>query len=235
MWLGADAYAWVVLVCPLLWGLIPFLWLWPLNKIARGVYKEIALRRGVERCTFESCSLPQSNESMDWFKLLIGFHRSELELKAKSILLVVLVAGQILISSSSGILSASSAVSDVVEPPLRVFFGLTHHPVFMKGHFSDQTHIGRLKCERDGVIQYYPSIDHRVQTEGGFLWVAWTFRAQNFQSDPQKEMLRRWMSYYSLNHNCDTVVYEIALLENFKDEDVDRSIISPWMPSDFTR
>jgi predicted DCC family thiol-disulfide oxidoreductase YuxK len=235
MWLGADAYAWVVLVCPLLWGLIPFLWLWPLNKIARGVYKEIALRRGVERCTFESCSLPKSHDSKDWFKLLIGFDRSELEVKAKSILLLVLMVGQILISSSSGILSASSAVSGVVEPPLRVFFGLTHHPVFMSGHFSSQTHIGRLKCEKGDVVQYYPSIDDRVQTQGGFLWVAWTFRAQNFQSDPKKEMLKRWMSYYSLTHNCDTVIYENALLESFKNEDIARSIISPWKPSELTQ
>src|SRR5699024_10630276 len=82
--------------------------------------------------------------------------------------------------SDNEIVAITEFASRGTNKVAKIFFGITHHAVFMDFHFDGYNHsVSVVYIEKDGSKNWLPLTD-KVGSPGnyifGFNWVNWTFR-----------------------------------------------------------
>jgi len=234
--LGVDTYKRVLLLLPLMTPVGILLWMPGIQGVARRVYGQIAMRRAVNRCTFESCGIvPVQSPNA---QLIQGLSISQLRDGSKIAFLLLLILTQSIVSHDSGILKSwsraadqkilggsLSTVSQALESKTLVLFGITKHPVFMSYHFSGFSVIGNLEGES---LSWPLDKDGNISIRQGAAWVAWMWRISG--PSPRvnaDDLMNRFKTYLEEKHQTELeyVKYQIPEFDNDYDKDARQNFL----------
>ncbi len=197
---GVDVY---LQVCKRIWYLAPlafFISLPGLYQLAQKLYKWVAVNRITNRCTEESCGyepprLPVDESAM---KITQNFTLKDLKVRAVFYGLVILCCLQIIVTfnsvsirkieqqlniENSAVINGLNTISNGVNSITKVFWGLTHHAVFMDSHFDRYNHsVGVVYNAPNGKEIWLPMTNEQG-TPGNyllnFIWINWSYRVMD--------------------------------------------------------
>jgi len=182
---------------------------------------------------------------------LKGFNLDSISRKFWSILLVFFISCQFIISwysplAQNTLLSmnledswANNTMSYVYEKthyPLKKYFGITEHPVFMDDHFQGYNHIIKVEVLKNGKYKNIGLLDENGMVDKhprGALWVNYTWRVVNPKLE--KERLEKGLTkYIAIDRNKEQIVHyrisvkEIEIPRNWEKDFLRKQIKKPW-------
>ena len=202
---GVETYCRVLLIIPVLLPLGILLNLPGIKGLARGVYGEVARRRMVNRCTFESCGIPVRQDHD--VELISGVSPASLKRWLRNGVLLVCLLIQGAISWDSGVLNQPlsgldrsifmgqlNRVSNKVHSISKPVFGFTEHALFMSYHFDKYVEIGTFT---NGDVWFPLDEFGFVNTHSGPVWAVWTWRIHSNNARKEKQRLvLRFQKYF---------------------------------------
>lgn len=167
----------------------------PFKQLAGKIYGIVANSRSTERCTEESCGIPQlAVQEEKPVKLFKNLSVRELKIFGAMTGFIVLLFFQLNVSINSGILRPITTkvfekvglikhyrhTQQSIREFSRLLTGITAHPVFMNDHFDDYNNIYAIVYEHDnGEREFLPIINSEGSPgdyNSGFIWVQWSWR-----------------------------------------------------------
>jgi predicted DCC family thiol-disulfide oxidoreductase YuxK len=197
---GLDAY---IRTFNLIWYLKPLSWIMRIPGIyhlGKELYKKIALSRTTERCTDDNCGyvVPELPSDDSKVKLLSNLTLKYIKIKMAFFGIAFLVILQVFVTYNSPLLSKLRVKLNLSEMVItkiagkvtkstmnfsKVFFGITHHAVFMDSHFERYNHSVAIVYQMPNGKQKWLPIFDKGGTPGDYLfgplWVNWTFRVNS--------------------------------------------------------
>lgn len=194
---GLDTY---IRVLNATWYLKPLSWILRLPGIyhlAKRIYKYVAINRTTERCTEENCGYVMPNLPADEskFKILTNFTLRDLKIIGIYIGLISLMILQLFVTYDSPLLKIarqkigiennliikkSEKAADNVGKISSIFFGITHHGIFMDSHFNEYNHTVAVVYKSSAGEEIWLPIFDENGTPGNYLfgplWAKWSFR-----------------------------------------------------------
>jgi predicted DCC family thiol-disulfide oxidoreductase YuxK len=256
---GLDTY---IQVFNAIWYLKPLSWIFRIPGIyhlGKRAYKYIATNRSTERCTEDNCGyiLPQLPVDDSKFKILTNYNLRDLKIRVVFVGLLVLTLLQAIVSynstltqqfkekigvSNTKVIKLTNYFAREISKKSKVFFGITHHAVFMDAHFSDYNHtVAVIYKAPDGSEIWLPIADPDG-TPGDYLlganWVKWTFRAnsplinQNVLSNSIRDFTAFWA--YKRGVNLDNAEFIIKVKKNrdpvaWEYDFLHKQLANPWL------
>lgn len=218
---GVDTYFKVFQYIPFFYAFMLFR-LPLLYQLSKSIYGYIAKNRSVERCTFDSCSIPsnQSNIYKDANDLKVLKNLTVLDFKKRGILvmLCVLVLFQINVTfpvnfpASDFIMNRLDSNSKVYKGILELnrlkdysrkfshmFFGITKHGVFLDNHYSGFNSIYTLSYNGE-LLPLYNDKGQPDRYQKGGVWANYNFRVNGpgvvFGTGKLQKGLIRYSAFY---------------------------------------
>lgn len=230
-----------------------------ISTIGKKVYSYIAGNRLTVRCTSETCPMPvlQKPQSEKTDYLVFGWNKLNLSKNLWVFILLFLTVSQFLISWFSPLtqigldkvsLKESVLNNTVRKPytffksPLVKYFGITHHPVFMDGHFDNYNHIILTVYEGDnGYREVVPLLmDNGMAGElvNGAFWVNYTFRVSSpfFRKELFEPGVVPYLEYFKVKNKKALpegrfvfYVKEIEIPKDWKYDFLKEQMAKPWV------
>lgn len=252
-----------------IWYLKPLSWFlrFPgIHSLASRVYKYVAVNRTTERCTEENCGytppvLPTNDEN---FKILQNFTLNDIKVRTGFFLLLIACLMQLNVSYTSALtMKAKDAIglsefravklsnkvsSGIASLITKVFFGITHHALFMDSHFNGYNHtIAVVYITKSGKEVWLPIFD-KDGTPGDYLfgpnWAKWTFRVNNPQITHVDLIsgIRDFTAFWAYKNNIslEDAVFEIRVKKNkgpkhWEEDFLNKQLQHPWLEGGMVR
>ena len=233
---GLAAY---LKVLNLIWYLKPFSWLLRipgLHQLAHKIYEHTVVNRLTERCSENNYgyTVPVLPSEKGEFKILNNFTLKNLKVNLLLAGLAVFVLFQFFVTYNSPLLKKvrdhmgvseykiiqySEHVSGEIAKITKIYFGITHHGVFVDSHFIGNNYsIAVLYRAPSGEKEWLP-ITSEKGTPGNYLvgpiWTKWTFRVNNPIIEQERFLkgLRNFTAFWAHQHNISlhAAVFEIKV------------------------
>lgn len=191
-----------------------------ISALGKKVYAYVAGNRLTERCTADNCPMPVMQkplpETQDY--LVTGLSQFSISKKFWAGLLIFLVVAQGLISWFSplsqkglGIIGVrNSKVNEsirkpyeIVKTPLKKYFGLTHHTIFLDEHFRGYNHIVKVEyVTNNNELIHVPILRDNGMTDdmvSGIIWRNISFNVVTPKIEKQKleKGIVPYLAYFS--------------------------------------
>jgi predicted DCC family thiol-disulfide oxidoreductase YuxK len=203
---GINTYKYILLLIPVTLPIGIILHIPPISNLSKFIYKKVAEKRYVERCTDENCNINFNNNfnsfkgenSFDDFKISKYFSVKKLKVIGIIFGVFILCLLQLNASLESGVMkqvsdkikknypSFTRRFENVSFPIMTLsqrFFGITRHPVFMDDHFNNYNHIIAIQeVDDSNNKKFLPLINENGQPFGynySFIFVNYTFRVNS--------------------------------------------------------
>jgi predicted DCC family thiol-disulfide oxidoreductase YuxK len=256
---GLDTY---ISVLNAIWYLKPLSWFLRVPGIyhlGKKIYKHVAINRNTERCTEANCGyvVPNLPTGDDKFKILSNLTLRDLKFKGVTIGLAFFVLLQFFTTFNSPLLKItrqklgigtkpvvriSEKIAYEIEDFSKIFFGITHHGVFMDRHFNGYNHsIAVVYKAPDGKERWLPIFD-KNGTPGNYifgpLWVKWTFRVNGPTIDQEKLAIgiRDFTAFWAHQNNVSlaNAVFAIKVKKNrepkvWEYDFLKKELSNPWL------
>ena len=231
-----------------------------IHYLGNKVYQFVANNRVVDRCTDENCGyypaqMPYDNDGVKIFKN-VSLGQVKVSCIAGGVLMFFCM--QLCVSyNTPHIQSLRDSVSfdqSLIGGGVRNFthgvkyvskrlFGITHHAVFMDGHFDDYNHvIGVTYQEPISNNEIWLPITNEQGMPGkyllGFNWVRWTFRANgpNVDQDKLAKGIMEFTAFWAHKNDVslddatfNVKVKKIRIPEQWEKDYYKKSINAPWI------
>lgn len=257
---GIKTYRKVFLYIPLLFLIGVLLYIPGFYHLARFIYSKIAGNRHVERCTDDSCGYipPQAPKlHSDDVKLTRKTTLGNLKVRIITAGMILFVLLQLNITYNSLVINnikerigfnESRIESNIqrISFPLgklsKIFFGITHHAVFMDGHFDNYNHVLAVTAtdKNTGKEFWLPIINsdgHAGNYIYSFNWVKWTFRVNspNIQQEQLEIGLRDFLIFWSYKNSINPedltfhiLLKKIEIPKKWEHDFLKRQKLKPW-------
>jgi len=256
---GLDTY---IQVFNVIWYLKPLSFILRIPgiyHIGKRVYKYVAVNRTTERCTEDNCGyeLPTLPADDDKLKILTNFTLRDLKTKGAFIGLSVLMLLQLFVIYNSPLINevkkrtgiADYTIVDItgrifmnISKTSRVFFGITHHGVFINSHFEGYNHsIAVIYKSPDGKEEWLPITDPSG-TPGiyqiGPVWAKWGFRVNRplLEEERLYNGIRDFTAFWAHKNgvSLDNALFEIRVKKNAAPQGWERDFLrkqlaNPWI------
>lgn len=167
------------------------------SSIGKMIYAKVARNRITERCTAESCGIPEqitfpSEERSYFFK---GWNKLNLSKVVWAFILTFFIMGQSIVSyfspypqkvihavnlNATKVNVLADIMYDNAARPLRTYLGICHHNMFMDSHFKNyNTVVSIAYVDQTGTSFLVPVVDKNgmpAEYIRGSTWVNFTFR-----------------------------------------------------------
>lgn len=237
MYRGIDTY---IQVFSAIWYLKPLSWLIRIPgiyHISKKVYSYIATNRTTERCTEDNCGyvVPQLPAKDNDMKILTNYTIANLKVFSITVGLVAACLFQLIaiynspsinylkyqVAGDNSYISITSKIANKVRTVTKVWFGITHHGVFMDSHFYDYNHSVAVVYINDGKEVWLPFTDPDG-TPGDYLfgniWVKYTFRVNspNVDQNQLEAGVRDFTAFWAYKNgiSLEDAVFEVRAKRN---------------------
>lgn len=259
VYVGMDTY---IQVFSNIWYLKPFSWILRLPgiyQLGKKVYKHIATNRSTERCTEDNCGYIPSSFPPEDSKLKILTNYSLQDLKSKFVFYgcLVLIVLQALVTYNSPLskdfrkligiegirpVNLSERIARASGKYSKIFFGITHHGVFIDSHFNNYQHtIAVIYKPAQGEEIWLPITDKDGTTGSyqiGPTWAKWGFRVNSPTINQQQliEGLKNFTSFWAHKNDVDlkNTTFDIRVKKNaipngWEYDFLNKQVANPWL------
>lgn len=259
IYIGLDTY---IRVFNTIWYLKPISWILKLPgiyDIGKKIYRKVAINRTTERCIEDNCGyvIPVVPDDDSKFKILKNVTLRDLKSRIVFYGCLILIVLQVLVSYNSplskylrkeiGITGRSPVVlseriASSAATYSKIFFGITHHGVFVDSHFKGYQHtISVIYKPINGQDVWLPIAD-KDGTTGAYLigpvWAKWGFRVNSPLVDQEKltEGIKNFTAFwaYRNNINLKDATFEIKVKKNVEPtkwefDFLNKQLSNPWL------
>jgi len=255
---GLDTYIQAFIAMGYTWPIAITLRLPGLNNIARKTYGIIAQQRSTERCTEESCPLPNTKDSpQPTVKLFHNVSLRDIQVQLIALGLAFAILLELAVSYHSAlpviwrqksglnhtlIGNALHKTTKTIRGYSHDLLGITNHPVFMDSHFNDYNHIIAIThTAEDGTETFLRMIDDNGQPGNylrGFVWVKWNWRVNGAKINPRKldEGIQNFTAFWAHENNIyltkarfNIKVKKIEIPTGWHNYFLKDQVAQPWM------
>jgi len=259
VYIGLDTY---LRVFNAIFYLKPIAWLLRIPGIyylGKKFYRLIARNRITERCTEEACGYtpPRIPTDDDKIKILADFTLAEFKAFVCFNALMIAVLFQLIVTYNSPLITNFRIATGIentaparfissgmnkIQLLTKVFFGVTHHGVFMDSHFDGYNHSISILYKSPNGNKIWLPITSSKGTSGdylfGFNWVKWTFRvnAPSVDQEKLKIGIRDFTAFWAKkngislkNASFEIRVKKIRVPQKWEEDFFRKQIRNPWV------
>ncbi len=253
---GVDTYKEVCKHVPFLYVFYILFYIPGVTFIANKIYSYIARTRGVERCTFENCGIPENKNQNENSKLHYFLNSNKVKLVILKVVIVALVFFQLnstfffllkpknlkTVSEITGVKEKSISGLWTINNKCRGFshkyFGITLHGVFVDAHFKGYEKIFSIKYENE----FLPILSEKGMPDEYLLggsWINYSYRVSmpNVSKKPitLKKGLPQYASFWAHKNGVDLnnaeftiVMKKVKVTFEWEKDLLKNNLATPW-------